>query len=173
MIATDSVASGSLRELTETGALSGLLLLTAEQRPVCPVPCPALILLPCLRVAALWDTACFMRQHLRNLESLLQVRSDLLLRHLTAACYETGSGLLFRRWCLRRWCSCFTTDGRRTSNNGFLNICDRYSTDQQIAQQAGSVRTLSRCGIDMIGSDGTADFNWMLKPKLEAELIML
>lgn len=60
---------------------------------------------------------------------------------------------------LRRQFSCNPTDGQWTSNDGFLNIYDRYSTDQQIAQQAESVRTLSRCSIDMICSDGTADFN--------------
>lgn len=80
-------------KLTETGSLCGLLLFTAEQRLVCPATAPAFILLPSLRVATLSDTTYFMSQRLRNLEGLLQVRSDLLLRHLTAACDEKGSGL--------------------------------------------------------------------------------
>lgn len=91
---SDCVSSGSLKGAernTQAGSLCGLLHFTAV--PPClhsliVNPVSGFILLIASQAPALSMTAQFMSRHLWNLEPLHQLRLDLLLRYLSAACEE-------------------------------------------------------------------------------------
>lgn len=142
---------------------------------------PQVLYFPLQATSQLSKTAQFMRQHLWNLEPLHQLKLDLLLRYLSAACEGQS------------WAGTVTTtllEGSPISlcskqsvimyqslfypkHNGF---CQAYLTSttsvsttargsRQTCRRAcrvRSVRAASRCSTDVMCSDGTRDFNWML-----------